>query len=97
VSLLEFLALPFVVALVRSKSDHRLRLDDFDVRIRCPQCRWRPARHDRWQCDCGCTWNTFETRGRCPECQKQWRHTKCPRCGEWSPHDDWYVQEPDKT
>jgi len=80
-------------ALVHTSKDVRQIIGDFDVRIRCPQCRWRPAKDDRWQCDCGHLWNTFETRGRCPECQKQWTHTKCPRCAAWSPHDDWYGQD----
>ena len=81
------------LALVHTRKDVRTDIGDFGVRIRCPECRWRPARHDRWQCDCGHLWNTFETGGRCPECLKQWKHTKCPRCAVWSPHDEWYAPE----
>lgn len=60
-------------------------------RIRCPGCKYRPHRRDQWLCDCGHEWNTFDTRGLCPACGKQWTETCCPRCGEWSPHDDWYA------
>jgi hypothetical protein len=59
-------------------------------RIRCPQCRWQPGRGDRWSCDCSHTWNTFDTRGVCPACGRVWTETQCPRCLEWSRHDDWY-------
>jgi hypothetical protein len=67
-------------------------LDDDFQRIRCPACQWRPGRHDLWSCvpGCGHVWNTFETRGMCPNCSKQWTHTSCHRCDQWSPHDDWY-------
>jgi DNA-directed RNA polymerase subunit RPC12/RpoP len=69
--------------------------------IRCPQCDWRPSGSSRWCCiwyespeprfdACGAEWNTFTTRGRCPGCGHQWRWTSCLRCGEWSPHEDWY-------
>jgi hypothetical protein len=39
-------------------------------------------------------WHTFDTRGRCPGCGKRWRETCCPACARWSPHDDWYHEEP---
>ncbi len=61
--------------------------------IRCPRCRWQPSRHDRWTCNCTHVWNTFDTRGICPACGYQWRETQCPRCSEWSPHEDWYLGE----
>jgi hypothetical protein len=60
--------------------------------IRCPKCAWRPRAGDRWQCDCGCLWNTFDTRGRCPDCNYQWEETACLACGEWSLHEDWYAR-----
>ena len=63
--------------------------------IRCPRCRWRPHRLDRWGCRCGHSWNTFETRGRCPKCEYQWRNTQCLRCKEFSPHEDWYAPAPE--
>jgi hypothetical protein len=71
------------------------RLDDTDrwKRIRCPKCVWRPARHDRWLCSCGHTWNTFDTRGVCPACSYAWRDTMCPRCQQWSPHVAWYAED----
>jgi hypothetical protein len=59
-------------------------------RIRCPHCRYEPRRTDRWQCRCGCVWNTFDTRGTCPRCSHRWQDTQCFRCGQWSPHEDWY-------
>jgi hypothetical protein len=71
------------------------QLDDKDKqpRIRCPKCAWQPKRGDRWMCKCEHMWNTFDTRGLCPACGHQWRDTACPRCHEWSPHDDWYTDE----
>ncbi len=61
-------------------------------RIRCPRCGWVPRRDSRWWCPhpCGTSWNTFETRGRCPGCGKQWEHTACLACHQWSRHADWY-------
>jgi hypothetical protein len=63
-------------------------------RIRCPKCQWTPGKADRWACSCGHQWNTFDTRGICPACDAAWRETQCLRCQQWSPHDDWYVDEP---
>lgn len=34
--------------------------------VACPACGWHPDAVARWACDCGFTWNTFDTRGRCP-------------------------------
>ena len=73
------------------KQEERLEDTVGGGRIRCPKCGWRPRKVDRWGCRCGCSWNTFETGGRCPECDKQWRHTQCLRCHEWSLHEDWYT------
>ena len=64
-------------------------------RIRCPMCGWTPDPGDRWMCSCGCSWNTFETRGRCPDCGRRWHQTQCLLCGEWSPHEDWYPTDHD--
>jgi hypothetical protein len=64
-----------------------------EPRIRCPKCRWAPRAEDRWSCVCGHSWNTFDTGGVCPACQYHWQITMCPRCGEWSPHSEWYAQE----
>ena len=33
--------------------------------IRCPLCDWSPRKEDRWSCDCGHLWNTFDTGGVC--------------------------------
>ena len=62
-------------------------------RIRCPRCGWEPRADDLWVCDCGHVWNTFATRGVCPGCARAWSETQCRRCGEWSPHAEWYVEE----
>lgn len=66
-------------------------------RIQCPACQWQPARTDRWYCSPGCghVWNTFETRALCPGCAKQWSYTVCLSCGVASPHEAWYVDEPE--
>jgi hypothetical protein len=37
-----------------------------DPRIRCPLCGRTPRKEDRWFCDCGREWNTFDTGGRVP-------------------------------
>jgi hypothetical protein len=63
-------------------------------RIRCPRCEWAPQSHDRWMCTCLHVWNTFDTGGRCPSCGHQWLDTQCLRCVQWSPHEDWYVDDP---
>jgi hypothetical protein len=70
--------------------------------IRCPVCSWQPDAGSLWACNCrgtpeppfqscGTVWNTFATTGRCPGCEHQWHWTSCLRCGQWSPHVDWYV------
>jgi DNA-directed RNA polymerase subunit RPC12/RpoP len=83
-------------------TDDLLDRDDEGLgRIRCPRCGWRPTASSRWSCiargapepffeACGTSWNTFTTRGRCPGCSHRWQWTSCLRCGEWSPHQDWY-------
>ena len=90
--------LPVVIGLVISK---RVVTDETkDKRggrsgIRCPACRWQPAKGDRWCCGpggCLHVWNTFDTRGRCPNCGKQWQSTLCLNCATWSPHDEWYEE-----
>src|SRR5436190_14651598 len=59
-------------------------------RIRCPLCGWSPRKEDKWFCNCGHEWNTFDTGGVCPACVHQWTSTQCLSCGGWSPHSDWY-------
>jgi tetratricopeptide (TPR) repeat protein len=60
--------------------------------VSCPRCRYSPASADCWKCNCGHSWNTFDTRGLCPGCGYQWKETVCPLCGEMSPHTDWYLK-----
>lgn len=81
--------------------------DDAGVNgVRCPVCEWRPRPSSRWCCvwsegpepffeSCRTVWNTFTTHGRCPGCGHQWQWTSCLRCGEWSPHEDWYEEKRD--
>jgi hypothetical protein len=64
-------------------------------RIRCPRCGWEPERDSRWSCSCLHSWNTFDTEGRCPACGRQWVETQCLRCHQWSPHREWYIDEPE--
>jgi hypothetical protein len=59
--------------------------------IRCPKCKWVPRTKNRWTCECGHDWNTFETRGHCPGCRYQWEITQCLQCGARSPHPEWYA------
>jgi hypothetical protein len=61
--------------------------------IRCPLCRWRPRKTDRWMCKCRHIWNTFDTGGVCPSCLFQWLQTQCLACKKFSPHSDWYETE----
>ena len=41
-------------------------------------------------------WNTFETAALCPGCAKQWAYTVCLSCSVASPHEAWYVDEPEE-
>ena len=85
--------------------EEKLKDDAADFsRIRCPLCRWQPNASSRWYCGddryhdgCGTGWNTFDTRGRCPGCAYLWKWTECLRCGEASPHEDWYKDEADRS
>ncbi|HVL67006.1 MAG TPA: hypothetical protein VM364_07065 [Vicinamibacterales bacterium] len=74
----------------------RDKLRGGSFRIRCPKCQWQPGRQDTWCCTPGCghVWNTFDTRALCPGCSKQWTHTSCLRCTEWSLHEEWYDEQP---
>jgi hypothetical protein len=58
--------------------------------IQCPLCHWVPDGRVYWVCDCGCTWNTFDTAAVCPQCQYRWQETVCPACHALSPHIEWY-------
>ncbi len=60
--------------------------------IRCPKCKWTPRTKNRWSCNCGHAWNTFDTRGLCPACGHQWEITRCLECGAMSPHPEWYEE-----
>jgi len=69
------------------------RENPIDTRIRCPKCQWSPDPEARWSCRCRHLWNTFQTRGLCPACGYRWTITACLRCGETSPHTEWYPKE----
>src|SRR5690242_20697663 len=64
--------------------------DPSDPRIRCPLCGWSPHKEDKWFCECGNEWNTFDTGGVCPACLHQWGETQCLSCSRWSRHSEWY-------
>ena len=72
--------------------DQEKSLRPSNPRIRCPLCDWSPRKEDRWCCECGHEWNTFDTGGVCPACLHQWTETQCLSCSRWSPHSDWYAQ-----
>src|SRR5271157_6434596 len=57
--------------------------------IRCPLCGWSPRKEDKWFCECGHEWNTFDTAGVCPACLHQWTSTQCLSCSRWSAHSEW--------
>ena len=65
-----------------------------EIKIRCPECGWRPDGKPHWHCSCGHSWNTFETAGRCPSCGREHHLTQCVRkaggCQTLSRHEDWY-------
>lgn len=65
-------------------------------RIRCPHCSWEPRREDRWSCECGWIWHTFDTFGTCPACERRWHETQCLACHDWSPHPEWYADGDDE-
>jgi len=62
-------------------------------RIRCPLCYWMPRKDDLWWCNCGHSWNTFDTGGVCPACLRQWTETQCKACSLWSAHSAWYESD----
>ena len=72
--------------------DQGKSIDPSGPRIRCPLCGWTPGKHDHWFCTCGHVWNTFDTGAVCPACFHQWTSTQCLKCGDWSPHSDWYAK-----
>jgi len=59
---------------------------------RCPLCGWSPRKEDRWFCECGYSWNTFDTGGVCPASLHQWTETQCLSCSGWSPHSYWSAE-----
>lgn len=80
---------PFVIR--RGASPDAVENERILSHVACPRCHLSPKSTDRWYCNCGNRWNTFDTRGLCPACSYQWKETACPVCGESSPHADWYI------
>jgi rubrerythrin len=72
--------------------DQEKSLDPSAPHIRCSLSGWLPRKDDRWSCDCGHLWNTFETRGVCPACLHQRTSTQCLFCPRWSLHSNWYTR-----
>jgi hypothetical protein len=56
--------------------------DSSGSRIRCPLCGWSPRKEDKWFCECGFEWNTFDTGGVCPACLHQWAERSAPRAAD---------------
>src|ERR1700758_3987821 len=54
--------------------------DSSGSRIRCPLCGWSPRKEDKWFCECGHSWNTFDTGGVCPVCLFHCAETQCLSC-----------------
>jgi TIR domain len=59
--------------------------------VRCPDCGWVPDEDSHWQCYCGHSWNTFETRGQCPACERKYTTTQCLNCNNISGHARWWL------
>jgi len=74
------------------ETDEETNHDPSGPRIRCPLCGWSPRKEDRWSCNCGFQWNTFDTGGVCPACLHQWTETQCLSCRRWSAHSEWYAR-----
>jgi hypothetical protein len=63
---------------------------DNSQKISCPHCSWEPGSSDRWMCNCGHKWYTFDTFGKCPACGFIHKYTECMMCFVYSKHIDWY-------
>jgi len=70
------------------------------MKVRCPLCKWDHDWKPYWACElCDARFDTFVTKAHCPDptCGNSWELTWCPRCGNPSPHLDWYVKEGPRT
>jgi hypothetical protein len=77
------------VVLDRELGEEKKSGESEPPRICCPLCGWSPHKEDRWFCECGNDWNTFDTG---PACLHQWTETQCLSCSQWSPHSEWYAK-----
>jgi hypothetical protein len=59
------------IVLDRELEEDKKPAESEPPRIRCPLCGWSARKEDRWFCECGHSWNTFDTGGVCPACLQQ--------------------------
>lgn len=83
-------------AFVQDRLDQIEQFYPASAEIRCPLCSLPPPKGAKWECTCGCVWNTFETRGCCPDCGRRWGETECRSCRGVVPHHAWYGVPKDK-
>jgi hypothetical protein len=51
------------VVLDRELEEEKKPAESEPPRIHCPLCGWSPRKNDKWFCECGNKWNTFDTGG----------------------------------
>lgn len=63
--------------------------------VACPICRSAPRIGAYWMCGrCRKSFDTFETGAVCPHCNATYDETRCPECGNLTPHRNWTITPP---